>query len=333
MKIISKKIVIISFSLIIVLSIVVGFLGNKINFLNNSSSTRNQTQSGEKRISVVCMSLNSIYWKMVEKGAKDAGEKFGVNVTVMGPVNEAQTGEQLKMIEDSINENTSSLVVSPSQPIEAVSLFNTAKDKNIPVVLFNSYAAFDDKVSFVGTKNLEAGIEGGTYLANLLNKGSKVAIIRGLWGNKTHDERCNGAIEAFTSANINVVDIQSANSDRFKAKEVMENILQSNPDIEGIYTTTDEMAIGAISALENKGILDKVKVVSFDESIDSLECVLDGKIAALIAQSPYKMGYKGVESAVKAIKGEKVDKTIDTGVTIVTKENAKDHLRILQELK
>lgn len=286
----------------------------------------------QMRVSVVLKSLNHVFWRAMEKGAKDAGQQLGAKVEVLGPSAETRVEEQVNMIEDQITKGVSALVIAPSQPKAQIPVFERAKSKNIPVVFIDTDAPWESKVSFIGTGNFAAGKQAGEILAKHLTKGAKVAIIRGALGDLTHDERANGAVEALKAAGIEVVTIQPANSDRQMAMSVMENILQANPNIQGVFATNDEMGLGAVKAIEGSGKIDKIVVVVFDASPSSLNAVIEGKLAAVIAQDPYKMGYKGVETAIRAKKGEQVEKRIDTGVKIITKENAKEELKEFEEL-
>ena len=177
------------------------------------------------------------------------------------------------------------------------------------------------KLLLSGTGNQNGGKLAGEYLAKKLGKGAKVVILRGALGDPTHDERANGCIEALKAAGLEVAAIQPANSERAMGVTVMENILQSKQEFAGVFATNDEMALGAVKALETAQ--NKAPVVGFDASPDALASITDGKLDASIAQSPYNIGYKGVEAAVKAAKGESIDKRIDTGTEVVNKDNAK----------
>jgi ribose transport system substrate-binding protein len=309
---------------ILVLSLLVlagcGGKGESTQTVEKGGTTSQGTQTTSKiRVGVVVKALNSDYWRLVEAGAKDAANKLGIEVTVLGPDAETKVTEQVSMIEDQITKKVSALVVAPSQPSSAIPVFERAKAQNIPVVLIDTDAQWDGKVSFVGTGNYVGGKQAGEFLVKKLGKGAKVAILRGALGDPTHDERANGAIEVLKTEGLEVVTIQPANSERQMGMTVMENILQANPDIQGVYATNDEMALGALRAIEaaKKNMI----VVGFDGSPDALKSIKEGKLTASVAQNPYNIGYMGVEAAVKAAKRENVEKRIDTGTKVVTQEN------------
>lgn len=306
--------------------------------LSGCGKTSGDTQAGagggstagsKPKVAVVLKALNSEYWKVVQRGAMDAGAKLGAEVDVMGPAAESEIEKQVSLIQDQITNNVNALVIAPTQPTTVLNVLQQAKTQKIPVVLADSDADYPEKVSFVGTENLDAGKEGGKYLAAKLKKGDKVAIIRGQLGSKTHDDRTNGAQQQLEAAGINVATVQPADSDRAKAMSVMENILQANSDIKAVFATNDDMALGALRALQEKK--SSIMVVGFDGTSEALESLKSGGLTGDVAQDPYMIGYLGVEAAVKTIKGEKVEKRINSGAKVITKETAEELLKKIKE--
>lgn len=282
--------------------------------------------SGEDgSVAVVLKTLSSPYWKYVEAGAKAAGKDLGVDVTIVGPASESQIMEQVNMIEDSLNQGIGALVVSPTQPDTVVPVLEQV---NVPVLFIDTDADFSGKTSFIGTDNLTAGKKGGKLLASFLKKGDEVALLGGALGNTAMDQRIKGAKESLEEAGMVIVAEQPADSDKTKANSVVENILQNNPNIKGIFSANDDMAIGALRATESKGI--KLPIIGTDGTAEAIQSIIDGDLAGSIAQNPYEMGYKGVENAVKAMKGEKVESRIDSGIDIITSDNAQEKLDFLE---
>lgn len=331
----AKWLKIVSFAVVLLLcvSLLAGCGGQTSQSSGDSQDEQNQQSSGEQgsiKIAVVVKALNSDFWKIVEAGAKAAGKDLGVEVEVLGPSAETAVSEQVAMIEDQITKKVSALAVAPSQPASAIPVFEQAKAANIPVVLIDTDADWADKVSFVGTGNYEGGKLAGEFLAQKLGKGGKVVILRGAMGDHTHDERTNGAVEVLKANGLEILDIQPANSERGLGMTVMENMLQAHPDIQGVFATNDEMALGALRAIQ--AAKKEIIVVGFDGSPDALKSIAAGELTATVAQSPYNIGYKGVEAAVKAAKGEQVEKRIDTGTYVITKENVAEEQKKLDEI-
>ncbi len=175
----------------------------------------------------------------------------------------------------------------------------------------------------MGTGNLDAGRQGGEFIASKLQKGDKVAIIRGLVGQTVHDQRSEGAQKAMEEAGLEVVAVQPADSDRGKAVNVAENIIQANPDIKAFYSTNDDMALGAYQAVAAAGMKDVV-VVGFDGTFNAMDSIEKGEMSGSVAQQPIEEGYQGVVNAVKILKGESVEKQQPLDVVVLSKDNVAD---------
>lgn len=299
------------------------------NNANNEENLTEETNGNDLKIGIVLMTLSSEYWKIHMAGAQDAAKDLGVGIEILGPAEETLYEQQVKMVEDLISAKVDGLVVTPSLPEAMLPALQKANDANIPVVLVDAdINEFKDKVSFIGTENYEAAYKGGEFIRDQLNDGDKVLIIRGQMGAKVHDERTKGFQDALEDKNIKFI-VQDAQSDRVKAVNIVENVLTADPDIKAVFATSDEMALGSYKGLENKDSTD-IPLIGFDGTPDGLQAVVDGKMVANIAQDPYRMGYLGVESAVKAIKGEAVEKRIDSGAEVYTKDNVEQRI---QEVK
>lgn len=284
-------------------------------------------------ITTICMALNSDYWHMVEAGAKLAGKDLGVKVNVIGPNAESDSATQINMVEDAVNNKVDAIVLSPNEPTSLVSAAQTVKNAGIPLVVIDSMLNTEDESlysCFVGTGNEAAGEQGGQYIASKLQKGDKVGIIRGLVGQTVHDQRANGAQKAMEAAGLNVISIQPADSDRGKAVNVAENMLQANPDIKAFYSTNDDMALGAYQAVAAAGLKDVV-VVGFDGTFNAMDSIAKGEMSASIAQLPVEEGYQGVVNAVKILKGESVEKRQALDVEVLTKENVTNFRKELEK--
>ncbi|WP_342514887.1 sugar ABC transporter substrate-binding protein [Sporosarcina sp. FSL K6-1522] len=291
----------------------------------NSSNGSGELEGDESyKFGFILKTINSEYWKVLMAGANDAAKELGVEVSFLGPQEETQFEQQIKMVEDNVANGIDAIVIAASQPDAMITALSNAHKKDIPVVIADTDVDFEDKVTFIGTKNFDAGKLGGEYLSELLNDGDKVAIIRGPFGSETHEERTKGFQEALEGKNIEFI-IQDAESDRVKAVNVMENILTSNPDVKAVFATADEMALGAHTTLKNKNAK-HVLLVGFDGTPDGLQAVLKGDMAANVSQNPYQIGYESVYAAYKAKKGEEVEKRIDSGTAVITKENVEEEI-------
>ena len=297
---------------------------------NSDDASSVSGEGSDKSVSVVLKTVSSPYWKYVEAGAKKAGEDLGVKVTVVGPSSEAEVIEQVNMLEDQISQSPDAIVVSPTQPDTIVNVLESAASNGTPVLLIDTDASFEGKLTFIGTENYSAGYEGGKALAVLLSKGDEVALISGALGNPATDERIKGAKKALEEEGMVVVAEQPANSDKSEAMSVMENILEKNPNVKGVFSANDDMAIGVLRAVQAKKL--DVKIFGTDGTEEAVQSILDGGLTGTIAQSPYNMGYTGVENAIKASNGEKIEERIDSGIEIVTTDNAEEFMEFLKSI-
>lgn len=142
-------------------------------------------------------------------------------------------------------------------------------------------------------------------------------------GQTVHDDRGAGAEEAMEEAGLEVVAVQPADSDRGKAVDVAENIIQSNPDIKAFYATNDDMALGAYQAVAAANLTDVV-VVGFDGTFNAMDSIANGEMAASVAQLPVEEGYQGVINAVKILDGETVEKDQPLDVVVLNEENLEE---------
>lgn len=286
-----------------------------------SSSTPPPAEEN-KNISVILMALNSDYWHMVEAGALIAGKEFGYNVTCVGPNSESDVTGEINMVEDAIANKVAAIVFSPNDPSAQIDVAKKVKAAGIPLIIIDANLATDEKIAdaFIGTGNYNAGVVAGEYLASKMQKGDKAAIIRGLLGQPSHDQRANGAKDALIAAGMEVVTEQPADSDRGKAVSVAENILQATPDVKVFYCTNDEMALGAFQAVEGARKQDTILVMGFDGSPGALDAIQQGKLTASLAQMPIDQGYLGVKAAIDVLMGVAVT-DIDNKVVVVDKDN------------
>jgi ribose transport system substrate-binding protein len=296
----------------------------------SASGTASNSNNSNKSVTVVLKTLSSPYWQYVQAGAEAAGKKLGVKVNVVGPSAESQVMEQVNMIQDQISQSPNALVVSPSQPTTVVPVLTSAVKAKIPVLLIDSDATFDGKTTFIGTDNATAGTQAGKLLGSMLHKGDKVVLIAGALGNPATDQRIKGAKEELIKEGMQVVSEQPADSDKSKALAVMENILEKNSDVKGVFAANDDMALGALRAVQAKHL--DIKVIGTDGTQEAVQSILSGGLAGTIAQSPYNMGYQGVENALKVADGKKISQRIDSGIQVITKDNAQKQLDFLKSI-
>jgi ribose transport system substrate-binding protein len=280
-------------------------------------------------IALVTKAMDSEFWLMVAEGAKaGAAERPGVKLTIVAPDREINVDQQVSILEDHVRRGVKALVVSPAGSAQVMSALELASSRGIPVVLIDTDAPFAKKVSYIGTDNRRGGQLAAKCLVDRLAGKGEVALISGVPGNESQDARAQGFIDAVALVpGMKLVAQQPANSERSLGLTVMENILTAHPEVKGVFATNDQMALGAMEALDARGLRGKVAIVGFDATKEAVQATVDGKLEGSVAQNPRAMGQKGVEAALAALDGHPVDKRIDTGTELVTKENAEKYLR------
>lgn len=280
------------------------------------------------KVGVILKTLSSEYWSYVAAGVEAAEKDLGVTVQLQGPASETAYDEQNNMIETMLADNSmQALVISPLQPDSVVSVLGGTEKK---ILFVDTDADYEQKVSYIGTGNEAAAKAGGEAAAKVAGEGATAAWIGGVQGNTTSDAREKGFIEGLQAGGVEVTVKQYGEGLADKAASIMENVLTSSPDLKVVVANNDEMASGAARAVGSAG-KDDVIIFGFDGIQAGVQNVIDGTVTGTVAQDPYGMGYAAVEAAVKAAKGEEVEDFIDTGSTVITKDNAEEYLAKLKE--
>lgn len=291
------------------------------------TTNTNTDSSSKKKIGVVVKALDSEHWLTVKKGAEAAAKEENVDIIVLAPDKESNVEQQFRIVEDLIQQKVSALAIAPCDSTGIVPIIQKANSAKIPVITVDTNADAD-VISFVGTDNAMGGKMSGERIVKILNGKGKVALITGVPGQQTHRDRVTGFKDAIkASPDIKLVSEQPANSESALAMTVMENILESNPDLEAVFCTNALMALGAVEAIDAKGKSGKVKVIGFDTQTDALNMVKQGKIDSMVAQSPYNMGYQAIKNAVAHLNGKGAQKRVDTGTELITKENVDKYIK------
>lgn len=281
------------------------------------------------KIGVILKTLSSEYWRYVSAGIQDAEEVYGCEILLQGPPSETSYDQQMQMIETALGTgDLDALVISPLQPDMVA---NAIADAKIPVIALDTKIPSDKALTFVGTGNEDAGYQGASYIADMLEEGDEVAIISGVQGDPTAEARMAGFKKAIEEKGLNLVATQFADAVAEKAVDAMQSILQTNPDVKAVFCNNDEMAVAANRAARQAGN-DQVLTLGFDGIKSGVEAIIEGNLTASIAQAPYEMGLISVEKAIVAAKGETLDEFYDTGTTNIDSNNASDYLVGLEEL-
>jgi ribose transport system substrate-binding protein len=293
------------------------------------SSCGREQKSNTIEIALVTKALDSEWWQRVKSGAEEVAKANpGVRLAVLAPEREVNIDQQVSILEDQITKKVSALAVAPAGVAEILPVLEKARAANIPVIIMDTDIVWSGKLSYVGADNRNAGKLAGQFLVKALGGKGKVAVIRGILGVATHEDRLAGFRDGLAGApGINLAAVQPANSERALGMSVMENLLTTHPDLRAVFATNDQMALGAVEAIAARNLTGKVLVVGVDATAEAVRAIEAGRMAADVALHPEALGGKSVEAAIAAAKGQPLAPKIDTGETLVTKENAAQFLK------
>lgn len=260
--------------------------------------------------------LDNPFFVDLKDGAEAKAAELGVTLRVVDAQDDP--ARQLAGIEDLIARGVDLILVNPTDSSAVVPAILAANRAGIPIITVDRGAEGGEVVAHIASDNVLGGRMAGEFIAELLGGKGKVVELEGIPGTSAARERGQGFNEVIaTYPDIQVAARQEAGFDRARGLTVMENILQAQPEIDALFCHNDEMALGAIIAIQAAGRADKIKVVGFDATDDAVQAVKEGRMLATIAQQPRLMGELGVEYAIKVLSGETVDKFIPVPLELV----------------
>ncbi|MGE7639582.1 ribose ABC transporter substrate-binding protein RbsB [Peribacillus frigoritolerans] len=305
-----KKIV----SIIMVLSLLVLAACSMDSGLTDDKKEKKDSMKDVK-VGVSISTLNNPFFVSLKDGIEKKAKEKGMKVTVVDAQDD--TAKQISGIEDLILQKVDVLLVNPTDSAAISSAVKDANDAGIPVITIDRSSDEGDIETFIASDNVAGGEMAAEYLVKELGEKAKVVELEGVSGASATRERGKG-FHNIADKQLEVLTSQTAEFDRTKGLNVMENILQGNKDIQAVFAHNDEMALGAIEAIKAAG--KDIIVVGFDGNDDALKAVESGELKATIAQQPALIGEEAVNAAEKILKGDKVDDTISVPLKLVTKE-------------
>ena len=277
-------------------------------------------------VALVMKTLNNPFFVDMERGAKDAAQRLGLKLLVQAAEREVDVEKQMQIIENLIERKVDALCVTPSGSKEIVPAIVKANQAGIPVLIVDTRVdsraladATGRTASFIGSDNIEGGRIAGRYLVGRLQRKGQIAILEGIPGHETGDARLRGFREVVArEPGIQVVASQNANWERDQGYNVFQNLLQSHPDLSGVFACNDLMALGAIEAIAAAQKTGQVLVVGFDATGDAREAIRKGTMAGSVAQHPEEMGRLAVEHALAVVRGQVIPNEVPVPVELIT---------------
>jgi len=275
---------------------------------------------GGERVAVFTKNQTNPFFQAVRLGADSAARQLDVKVTHYVPTKPDSIPEQMSQVEDVIIKKPDAIVFTPvdyKAMVPAVAKMNAAK---IPVVDVTDRTQGGQFVAFVGASDYELGLETGKYLIQAMGGKGNVVVIEGVKGAITSVDRVRGFNDAAKQApGIKVIASQPGNYQRLQALQVMENLMQSHPQIDGVFAANDAMASGVIEALE--GANRKAQVVGINGSKEAIDAIKDGRLLATGDYNGFAQGCLAVMTAVRDLRKLPIKPEILFPAVVIDKNN------------
>lgn len=277
-------------------------------------------------IPVISKGFQHQFWQAVKLGAEMAAEDCGVSVTFEGPESEAMVDKQLEMLQTALDKGPDALVFAALDSIAAIPLLERADSEGIPVIAFDSGVDSDIPLATAATDNIAAAALAADKMAELIGGEGEVAVIAHDQTSRTGIDRVAGFTERMAEEypDITVVDVQYGGGDHLRSTDLAKAIILAHPNIKGFFGANEGSIIGVLNAVVELGMEGEIVVIGYDSGAQQVQAIKDGVIAGSITQNPIGIGYKAVEAAVMALRGEELEPVIDTGFMWYDAENVED---------
>jgi ribose transport system substrate-binding protein len=292
---------------------------------SGDSGGASPSSGGKLVIAVIPKGTTHIFWQSVKAGAEDAAKEFNCDIRWNGPEREGDRERQIQIVEDFGVQHVDGVVLAPLDKEALVPSVEKLAALKIPCAIVDSDIGTDKRVTFAATDNYQGGVLAGQRMGKILNGKGNVLLLKYAPGSASTMERENGFTDTIQKEfpGIKIVDSKYGQDTVETALQAAEDLLTRNQDVQGMFACNESTAVGALQALLSQK-RDAIKLVGFDGSKALLDGLKSGRIDSLVVQNPRRMGYEGVKAVVMAIKGQPVEKRIDTGVALVTPDNLND---------
>lgn len=276
-----------------------------------------EKDASELVVGVSISTLNNPFFVSLDEGIAELANEKGAKVKSVDAQND--TAKQTNDIDDLIQQQVDILLINPVDSSAITPAVESANAAGIPVITIDRSSDGGEVLTLVASDNAEGGEMAAEYILEISGENVKTVQLEGVPGASAARERGRG-FTAIAEESLDLIDTQTANFDRAEGLTVMENMLQANPDIEAVFAQNDEMALGAIEAIEAAGLADKIQVVGFDGTEDGIKAVEEGRLSATVAQQPEEMGRLAIQAAFDYFAGEVIEDYIASPLELIKAE-------------
>ncbi|MDR1955318.1 MAG: ABC transporter substrate-binding protein [Treponema sp.] len=271
--------------------------------------------AGALYIPLVSKGFQHQFWQAVKQGADQAAKDLNILITFEGPESESQVDKQIEMLQTALGKNPAALGFAALDSQAAIPLLRQAQSKNIPVIAFDSGVDSDIPLTTVATNNVVAAGVAADKMAEAIGGSGKVAVLVHDQTSRTGIDRRDGFVNRIKEKypDIQLLEVQYGGGDHLRSTEIAKAVINGNPDLKGYFGSNEGSAIGVINAVSELGLQGKIVVIGYDSGKLQIDAIRSGLMYGAVKQNPVLMGYKTVEWAYKATKGEKPPTFVDSG--------------------
>jgi len=279
-------------------------------------------------VTMILKNFVNPFFLTMREGAEAAAADFGINLTVLAPLVNESNEEQSLMADQAIINQVDLLIMCPSDTMGIVPAIQRVHAAGIPIVALNTRIGGDTLwETFVVAENFASGYGTGTRIAEMMGGEGELILLEGVPGAQTAIDRLDGAHAALESfPGITVVAQQSAEYNRAIAMDVTQNLLQAHPNVKGLWAANDEMALGALEAIDSAGLTGQIIVAGIDATGDGRQALRDGRLAITCSTDPFMQGYYAVQAAAAVLNGEDLPEIYSVPIRVLSSVQELDDL-------
>lgn len=276
--------------------------------------------SRQKVIAVIPKATSHLFFVSIHAGVDQAARDFGVDAIWSGPNDETDHTRQIQIVDAMAARHVDALAISATDERALAGPVERVIRAGIPVTVFDSGVNIEDYTSFIATDNLEAGRTAARKLAALLGGKGKIGMLMHKPGGTSTVLRERGFQETMKAEfpAVSIVASQFGMADAEKSRAAAENMLTAAPDLAGIFASSEASSLGAIRAIQSRGLAKKIKLVTFDSSDAHVAALKNGTVDVMMVQDPYRIGYETVKSLARKLRGETPPRRLDLPARVIT---------------
>jgi ribose transport system substrate-binding protein len=278
----------------------------------------------EPYIPLISKGFQHQFWQAVKAGAEQSAKEQKVRITFEGPETEAMVDKQIDMLSAALAKKPSAIGIAALDSKAALPLLKRAQASKIPVIAFDSGVDGTIPLTTCATDNLAAAGLAADKMADAIGNAGEVAVIVHDQTSRTGIDRRDGFLNEMKAKhpNVKIVSVQYGGGDHLKSAEIAKAMIQANPNLKGIFGANEGSAEGAAIGVKESG--KKLVLIGYDSGKEQKDDITSGLMLGAITQNPVGIGKCVVDSAVKAMKGQKLPQKVDTGFYWYDKTNMSD---------